>query len=701
MVAFVSSLMSAQAGKIKDGYWNGKPWDKEKLEKGVADGDVDALAEWAYCSGYCINNTKYNPNKIYECAKKASEGGSAFGTSMLGRCYSHGWGVKIDAKKGQEYFKKGKEQGHPYGKWRHHVHQRLAGKEKPQEAFANIEQCIKSGLLEANWSLASIYHKGDLGEIDIKKAGAYYALCLNEKCKSLDVAMAIYSTSLNDPILRVIPKESLDIAKQLIDNAAENEHIYCKFLRALKAMIRGDNFHQYLPDLVELAKRPYQDKQYFQKPFSLVGILIQFAETDRYQDSQTNTPYLVINNMSRSSLMKQCYDEGSREHLVHAHVVNELLKLNWWQRKERATAEEEAKAVEILRGMFIKYPRDHLPHHAFGEYYCLKYRRAQKPDQKDIDRALAHYIYHVNCVFASYKLAEQYIIFHKTKDYVRGSAALDWVIKIGERRYMKKAAIWRAKLDKEMTDEQKAAAKQLVKEGFPTAEKFRMKAFLKLQEIGDLPKTFRFDNREEDDGTEEEEARLNLKKEAEQTMVMFKPDLAKGVSTPQEKEVFNALMVGKNIADEDMPVLVSILVGDDEKLNALIESTKGGAGEQKAMRLKSIMGKEHKLRGKDSPIPAEMGWYVTHEKGEIKSAPLITKLLQRKKGSTVKVSDVLYECYGVSLARPNSRNLFMRLVHTWPKDKPLKLRVRRSPSSTHPGWQGQKNLYTDAVFFVE
>ena len=346
--------------------------------------------------------------------------------------------------------------------------------------------------------------------------------------------------------------------------------------------------------------------------------------------------------------------------------------------------------------MFIQFPGDHSPHHYMGDYFCEKFTKHKYGTKSDFERGLSHHLYHAYCTHGMYGVAENYNAFDKTRDLVKGAAAAQAVIRRGNKDYVKNAKAWLAQAQKAMNDEQKAEFKQLVEDGFPAAKKFREPAFKKLQEIGDLPKDWNFDNKEEDDGVEEEEASYQHEP-TQQMLVMYKQGSGEAQFTTEERVVFEAYLKGNDISDEKLNMLVSLLIENDEKLNALLDSFKG---EKKASLLKAIIGKEYKLKGKDSPIPAELGWYVTYKEKKLISAPLITKLYKQNKKGTVRTSDVLMDCYGVNLARPNSRNLFMRLVHLWPAKIPLKLKVRRTPHSQHPGWQGQKNTYTNAMIFV-
>ncbi|QQL44007.1 hypothetical protein [Sulfuriroseicoccus oceanibius] len=79
-----------------DGAWNGKRWERERLFAGVAAGDPDALAEWAYCSRKVLLGIAFDDQLIYSRAKEAADKGSLFGRSLVGVCYYDGIAVDCD-----------------------------------------------------------------------------------------------------------------------------------------------------------------------------------------------------------------------------------------------------------------------------------------------------------------------------------------------------------------------------------------------------------------------------------------------------------------------------------------------------------------------------------------------------------------------------------------------------------------------------
>lgn len=108
-------IVGPLSGNPVDGRWNGKAWEFEELKKKVAEGDADALAEWAYCMRENWFDLHGSPKDIFTFAKRASEKGSSLGDALLSRMYTKGLGVEKDTEKGIAYAKKAHQAGHPLG----------------------------------------------------------------------------------------------------------------------------------------------------------------------------------------------------------------------------------------------------------------------------------------------------------------------------------------------------------------------------------------------------------------------------------------------------------------------------------------------------------------------------------------------------------------------------------------------------------
>ncbi len=153
-----------------------KSWAAAKLAAGVKKGDADALAEWAYCSVQVCNAVPYSTGLIYERAKKAAELGSPLGANVLANCHIYGTGTPKNPSLEIKWMKKCKKMGHPLGEWQMAVFQRVGvfGLEKDtSRAEEKMLACVKKGVWQAKWSLATIYESGQLGVIDLKKSTAY------------------------------------------------------------------------------------------------------------------------------------------------------------------------------------------------------------------------------------------------------------------------------------------------------------------------------------------------------------------------------------------------------------------------------------------------------------------------------------------------------------------------------------------------
>ena len=82
-----------------DGAWNGKPFSKEVLQKGVDAGKPAALAEWAFCSLSSQAEIPYDRELIQKRAEKAAKAGNALGHYVIAEYQGHLEGNRKDIKK--------------------------------------------------------------------------------------------------------------------------------------------------------------------------------------------------------------------------------------------------------------------------------------------------------------------------------------------------------------------------------------------------------------------------------------------------------------------------------------------------------------------------------------------------------------------------------------------------------------------------
>lgn len=694
LLVFPLLLVSVvQSAEIKDGAWNGKPWDKEKLMKGVKAGDADALAEWSYCSHYSRLDIRYDTKNMLAYAKKAADKGSALGVYMVGHCYDTGCGVKFDKRVAFKHFMKSKDMGHPLGKWKFHVCQRLGlgMKQDLTNAVEKMEESLEEGVGRAYTSLAVIYHRGYTGEVNLPKAAKYLSDGLN-KTEDMSVVMDICGLGRNSGLLRHLPKEDVALAWKRLGAAAELGNVFCRFLctnLALDQVLEnGDEVHKHIQDCIEIVNLDAMDRRVSSTPEIMHQRLLRAVI---YGLHYRGIKEVDMNYKDYRILAGICYRGNTKDDFVKVIHAESMLKMKNGMLIGKASEEDEAVAVEILRKIARNNHLDHRPHHMLGSYFCRKYMKWGDVDKKFFERGMAHNIYHSKCPFAAFCTADYYFNGKNAKDLARAKAAAMWALEVNSGWYKNKLNEWLKVAEKEMTAEQKKEAERLTKEGFPHADVFRKKAFQDLKKFGDMPEDAPFDGKYEESSIElDKEELLEIVK-----MLICLPDAHAGAvagTKDARSEVLEMYWRGDDLSEKHLKVLVNIFM-DGEKLPSLLDTYKGGEFAEKAKSMKELLGNEYKLNPETSRFPAHVGWYLTMEKEKVTAHPLVTKLVEAKGG--LRSGDVMLSLYGESLKYQNARNAFVRLTKLWPAKYPLKLKVIRNKNTNEQELQLPKTDKAD------
>ncbi len=483
-IAFFLSLLfvpsSLWGAKILDGAWNGKPYSLEVLEKGVAAGRTAALSEWAFCSDNGINGVRYDEDLIQERVQKAAAENDPLALYLTASLLE---GQKADPKKISAALKIAVESKHPMALWKLGVFHRLGifGHEKDlKKGMGLIEGAAEKNCVRAYGSLAIVYRKGELGEVDLEKSAKYslIGLSFNDSGAAEDICRARLKESKHRGLYTHYSEKEFQAAEDCLKAAADagvpHETYYYGLL-----LVRTNRPHQGIPHLIRAAHK------------------ISYAND-----------YLIALGKSplRYRFKPMCYASEYVTEWKQAEIINEggdsdpntirLLATSYLTNFIDGHPKED-KGVEMLLGLTKSSERgDCAASHSLARYFTHTGLFRSGVDETVLDRGMQHYLLHSRCPMAAHWLGSLYGDKNpKVRDVPKAIAALRFAIKINTGAWKKGEQKLQKELLKNATKEELAEAEDLIADDWPHAAKHREIAFKKLQKIGDLDPKAEFNPR--------------------------------------------------------------------------------------------------------------------------------------------------------------------------------------------------------------
>ena len=327
----------------------------------------------------------------------------------------------------------------------------------------------------------------------------------------------------------------------------------------------------------------------------------------------------------------------------------------------------EGKAIPVMRDIIALYPGDKFHYHNLA-YHLITLSKGGDNERQAYDRVCAIFCYWSEADATSL----HYLHWYHRPDYVFGGKFFDPVksIAVGweavKRNTGKKKADSQkfvAQVEKDLTDEQREAAKKLSEDGYPTAKKYRMEAFEFLKASGDIPKDAVFDDR----------SGASLAAPATTAM------LCKADAAPTSESVLEQYLDGEPLDQPQLDILTSLLLGDEDSLRELLAQQKDERKEPAETMIEVLENvTDHSWTTEASG--AGFGWYLLIRDKKFTSIPLVSIVEKGSAGEKagLKVADVVDRCNGIELKNEDSRNRFVRLLRLWPIGTPITLDVRRS-----------------------
>ncbi|QQL44009.1 sel1 repeat family protein [Sulfuriroseicoccus oceanibius] len=467
-----------------DGAWNGKRWERERLFAGVAEGDPDALAEWAYCSSKVLLGIAYDEQLIYSRAKEAAERGSLFGRSLVGMCYQNGIAVEIDYEFSARVLNETMDQGCGYAAgWVGFLFSKGRG---VMRDFDQVYEIAMTRVPEyarlRETLLASVQ--------DDSTSSFFSPACTTDRWmesfgRTGDVNDALcslyadaYSTRYYPGGIKLGVKDRMGVrmwdAAMLGHIVSVNQVAWTRInagghrygsLLALNAGTAGQK--EALRNLAVVSSRPYSRL-----------------------DDRSREVLFITSEESGDDLWERACRAGFVDSYYTGNIAQKLYDLHIPKSPRRDYATQLMKRM-INRG-------DPEGHRNLG--YCLMYVHGwhrYHPVELNKKRGIAHLIYgSAESHDCECTLAWCYFkggINDRFLDRVRGVAlARATINRRGHGGCETKLRQWIKDEGAKLSAEEKKQVEDLLKRGFPRSDEFRRPAFELLKEVGDLPPNAKF-----------------------------------------------------------------------------------------------------------------------------------------------------------------------------------------------------------------
>lgn len=467
LICVLLSLSPAFA--VPDGAWNGKPWDKQKLETAVQARDPEALAEMAYWTRYGLYDVKYDLTAAFKLAEESAKAGNPYGMALVARGYTVGEGVRKNEDKGLGFARRSAEAGHPLGKkdLANLLLATSAGKEDDSRAWRqSMQESAAEGCLLAGTNVIKSHAYGLNGsKIDLAK-GISLAVAAMEAGVP-DFSPAAVLLTRGDEVLKqhAVEKETVSLAVARLEMGARCGEPECLSILGSWLCQNGDP-ERGLPMLLRAVEMNYPVAKEH-----LFGILSQEFHREK---AGLGTDYSSIRRLAR-----QRYAEGDRRHDLFRHLVQSYLFIEpGFEEKP-----DPAKAMSYLDEMKAQ------PQKTCGCYhynYGIALFSEVSGKHLDRERGLAHYIaggasYPWSLTVLAHQLAKEK---GAGRDPAAAFATGQWAVKNNVSEYPVRML---DKIRAELTPEQQAQADDLIRRGYPAADEFIQQSIDVLIRHGDLP----------------------------------------------------------------------------------------------------------------------------------------------------------------------------------------------------------------------
>lgn len=447
---------------VRDGAWNGKPWDREELDTGVREGDPEALAEYAYCSREGMNQVPYDAGRIFECASRSAAAGNAYGAAVASRCHLIGIGTEKNPQRGYELARESADAGHPLG-MKNLANCLFYGDGTAadiKQAHRLNKRAIRLGCAIAGNNHANHQYDGSYGLPRDREKGIALSIENFREYRTLITALNLISRFVDDPEGEVYP---LDLQKDVEARVREAHEcgVPGTTIKLAKHLCMVGRGNEGVPLLIESCESSEAEAHELAADFA-AGNSVAKTAGDR----------ATISHLRREAVDLGCDSES---------VLNWVMDSYLYKYTDEPVAPEKA----LIHAQRLQEKGSAPPPHTMGRIFFSK----QDSPVRDKRRGMAHYVYFSpesrNC--APF-LAEALVSGRpEDHDYVHGYAAAVFALEHGMRSsdYYLKSLKERAR--KELDDAQFEEATDLIERGYPGADEFRRPAFEILKDYGDLP----------------------------------------------------------------------------------------------------------------------------------------------------------------------------------------------------------------------
>ncbi|MDP0492242.1 MAG: hypothetical protein Q7Q71_14425 [Verrucomicrobiota bacterium JB023] len=678
LIILLGSL-SAFAGEFPDGLWNSKPWPVDRLEEEAQAGNIDAMAEWAYCSSESMLGIAYDAERIVDYSRKSSQAGSALGTLNLGRAYLRDEALKKDDLKGSELIIQAAETGHPLA--RYLLGTILSNKDPTGKIIPDFEAALKifeepscKEVYLYDWAQYLIYSMGLKGFKDIDEASTHLKACLQNSSYLLAADTLIYLTSDDQSGYdNYFDDETIRKAWERLEEGVELNNPKAKYRKGLHEYREG-NPHIGVPLLIESANTGYNSALY----------TISFYLRKHYWLQSVGGIGAMGDLKSKMNVASGLYKTVPRyrafSHIALSHA--EALRAKKVEQKQQLSLDDEA--IKVYRQVIRDHRNSKTAYYGLAGYIGeMAWREKQGKEFSDH----ANQIYLYRCVedeqcahYLAWGLLDNRV--HKYRDNPRGYAAVKYAIERNEGAFKKAEEGYLKRALKRMTPEEITEGEKLIKDGFPYARKYREEAFNFLKEQGDLPEDWVFD----DDLDEQEEGTASLS-----VPLPFLPFMALLSAPPVlEKTTNDAALLLKLMKKEDFlprehSSLASLLAGDGARLKKAVASLPAPVRTEAEKIISQALERSTQIVLEDNPLQARFFWYLyCSEELHVSALPVIATVAENGLGakSKLQAGDVIEKVHGVELEGTHARNRFMQLLELWPQGEPLKLDILRAKKNS-------------------
>ncbi|MGB6220332.1 tetratricopeptide repeat protein [Haloferula sp.] len=467
---FQLALGISQAAEIPDGSWNGKSWERERLDAGVKNGDPEALAEWAYCARIGQLGIPYDEELIFSYAKQSSDAGNSYGMAILSKCHLAGTGTEKNTELGFKLAQASADAGHPLG-LKNVATCYLQGEGVPRDYDQGNQMTKKSmdqGCVIAAQNRALQLYQGICGNPRNREKGLQILTQSFRDFRDSNTARIIISFVPEDPTGKKVP---LDIQDGLVECLRTAHQCGVPGVTAIlgQYLCLNGRGNEGIPLVIEACEAPDDIAH---------EVAVIFSNGLKASEKAGAVGhYATLFRLSREAA------ELGSESINILRFASDSYLYKWG-----GTKPNPEKAVPYV--LKLAERGYYQAHGSLGRIYF------SNTDSKirDNRRGIAHLVYGSSFdPGALHYLAEAFIIGRpEDHDFVRGYAAAAATVGRRQGTPREKADRILNLARKELNDEQMEEAQELIDQGYPTAEKFRRPAFETLKEYGDLPKSAKF-----------------------------------------------------------------------------------------------------------------------------------------------------------------------------------------------------------------